>query len=216
MLEDVAIILGLSTNGMPVIGSTFNNYEALEAECLDKFGVAPRKTEYRGNFIKLTWFRGLKDRLVLVDDIHIQRYVKCHIMLLFGTVMFGDKSGTEVHWKFLPLLHNFAGIIQFSWGSACLAHIYRVLCRITRVNCKEIDGPLTLLLTGAWICLPFLAPILGNPRLFPIANRWRNWEQIGHPYRFRSLFVWKAYAIGRIDLDVIPFEIRRIRLFGVS
>ncbi|RYQ83656.1 hypothetical protein Ahy_B10g102415 [Arachis hypogaea] len=31
------------------------------------------------------------DRLVLVDDIQIQKYVKCHIMLLFGTVMFGDK-----------------------------------------------------------------------------------------------------------------------------
>ncbi|XLU61667.1 hypothetical protein S245_020876, partial [Arachis hypogaea] len=40
----------------------------------------------------------------------------------------------------------------------------------TRVECKEIDGPLTLLLTWAWIRLPFLAPIPGNPRLFSIAN----------------------------------------------
>nr|XP_029154669.1 extensin-like [Arachis hypogaea] len=42
--------------------------------------------------------------------------------------------------------------------------------RATRVNCKEMDSPLTLLLTWAWIRLPFLAPIFGNPRVFPIAN----------------------------------------------
>ncbi|XP_072082102.1 serine/threonine-protein phosphatase 7 long form homolog [Arachis hypogaea] len=170
-LEDVALIFGLPTNGLPVTGPTLSSYEALEAECLDQFGVAPRQADCRGSFIKLTWFRALKDRLVLVDDIQIQRYVKCHIMLLFGTVMFGDKSGAGVHWKFLPLLRNFARIIQFSWGSACLTHLYRALCRATRVDCKEIDGPMTLLLAWAWIRLPFLAPIPNNRRIFLIANR---------------------------------------------
>ncbi|XP_016196165.1 serine/threonine-protein phosphatase 7 long form homolog [Arachis ipaensis] len=170
-LEDAAIILGLPMNDLPVTGPTLSSYEALEAECLNQFGVAPRKADFRGSFIKLTWFRGLKDRLVLADDIHIQRYVKCHIMLLFGTVMFRDKSGATVHWKFLPLFCNFTKIIQFSWGSACLSHLYRALYRATRVDCKEIDGALTLLLTWAWNRLPFLAPIPGNSRLFPITNR---------------------------------------------
>ncbi|QHO37872.1 uncharacterized protein DS421_4g115380 [Arachis hypogaea] len=222
-LEDVALIYGLPTNGLPVTGPTLSSYEVLEAECLDQFGVAPRQTDCRESFIKLTWFRALKDRLVLVDDIQIQRYVKCHIMLLFGTVMFGDKSGAGVHWKFLPLLRNFAGIIQFSWGSACLAHMYRALCRATRVDCKEIDGPLTLLLAWAWIRLPFLASIPSNPRIFPIANRWHNWERENWPYRLRKLehlrgnldalqegqFVWEPYAIGQTDPDVIPADIRQ-------
>ncbi|RYR33276.1 hypothetical protein Ahy_A10g047841 [Arachis hypogaea] len=133
--------------------------------------------------------------------------------------MFGDKFVAEVHWKFLPLLRNFDVIIQFSRGSACLTHLYRALCRATRVDCREIDGPLTLLLTWAWIRLPFLAPIPGNPRLFPIANRWRNWERADRPYRFRSLAHFRralddlqegqAYAIGCIDPDVIPFDIRQ-------
>ncbi|QHN88916.1 uncharacterized protein DS421_16g567590 [Arachis hypogaea] len=221
-LEDVVMILGLPTNGLPVTGPTMSSFKALEAECLHQFGVAPRKTDCRGSFIKLTWFRGLKDRIVLNDDVHIQMYVKCHIMLLFGLIMFGDKSGAAVHWKFLPLLHNFGGIIQFSWGSACLAHLYRSLCRATRVDCKKIDGPLTLLLTWAWIRLPFLAPIPGNPRLFPIANRWRNWERENYGYRYTSLenyrrllddlqegqFVWQPYGIGDIDPDLIPLAIR--------
>ncbi|RYR37136.1 hypothetical protein Ahy_A09g042066 [Arachis hypogaea] len=38
------------------------------------FGVAPRKADCRGSFIKLTWIRGLKYHLVLVDDIQIQRW----------------------------------------------------------------------------------------------------------------------------------------------
>ncbi|RYR10691.1 hypothetical protein Ahy_B05g079168 [Arachis hypogaea] len=188
-VEDVALIFGLPTNGLPVIGPTLSSYEALEGECLDQLGVAPKKADCRGSFIKLTWFRRLKDCLVLVDDIHIQRYVKCHIMLLFGTVVFGDKSGAGGN----------------------------------RVDCKEIDGLLTLLLILAWIRLPFIAPIPGNPRIFPIANRWRNWKRENRPYRFRTLaqfrreldglqegqFVWEAYAIGRIDPDVIPPDIRQ-------
>ncbi|QHO19283.1 uncharacterized protein DS421_11g327520 [Arachis hypogaea] len=222
-LEDVALILGLPTNSLPVTGPTLSSYEALETECLDQFGVAPMKADCRGSFIKLVWFRALKDQLELVDDIRIQRYVKCHIMLLFGTVTFGDKSAAGVHWNFLSLLCNFAGIIQFSWGSACLAHLYRSLCRVTRVDCKEIDGLLTLLLAWAWTRLPFIAPIPSNPRIFPIVNRWRNWKRQNRPYRFRTLenyrrdldvlqegqFVWEPYAIGRTDPNVIPPDIRQ-------
>ncbi|XP_015941731.1 protein MAIN-LIKE 2-like [Arachis duranensis] len=96
-LENVAMILGLPTNGVPVTGPTMSSFEAMEAECLHQFGVAPRNRDCRGSFIKLMWSRGLKDRTVLTDDIQIQRYVKCHIMLLFGTILFGDKSGAAVH-----------------------------------------------------------------------------------------------------------------------
>ncbi|RYR13061.1 hypothetical protein Ahy_B04g070255 isoform E [Arachis hypogaea] len=123
-LEDVAIILGLPTNGLPVTGPTMSSFEALETECLHQFRVAPRKTDCRGSFIKLMWFRSLKDRIVLTDDVHIQMYVKCHIML-FGTILFGDKSGATVHWKFLPLLRNFAGIIQWrNWDRENYAYRY--------------------------------------------------------------------------------------------
>ncbi|RYQ97513.1 hypothetical protein Ahy_B08g093569 [Arachis hypogaea] len=73
-LEDMAMILGLPTYGLPVTGPTMNSFEALEAECLHQFGIAPKKTDCRGSFIKLTWFRGLKDRIVLTDDIHIQMW----------------------------------------------------------------------------------------------------------------------------------------------
>ncbi|XP_072084561.1 serine/threonine-protein phosphatase 7 long form homolog [Arachis hypogaea] len=109
-LEDVAMIFGLPTDGLPVTGMTLSSFEALEAECLHQFGVTPRKLDYRGSGIKLTWLRNLKERLQLTDENSIHVYVKCHIMLLIGTIFFGDKSGASVHWKFLPLLSDFASI----------------------------------------------------------------------------------------------------------
>ncbi|QHN91216.1 uncharacterized protein DS421_17g572980 [Arachis hypogaea] len=131
-LEDVALILGLPTDGLPVTGMTMSSFEALQAECLEQFGVAPSKEQCRGCCIKLT---------------------------------------AVVHWKFLPLLRDFGSIRQYSWGSACLAHLYRALCRASHFNCKEIDGPLTLLLVWAWIRLPYLSPLPREPRSFPLANR---------------------------------------------
>ncbi|XP_020967422.1 protein MAIN-LIKE 1-like [Arachis ipaensis] len=47
-LEDVAIILGLPTDGLLVTGMTMSSFEALEAECLHQFGVAPSKSACRG------------------------------------------------------------------------------------------------------------------------------------------------------------------------
>ncbi|RYR79004.1 hypothetical protein Ahy_A01g003862 [Arachis hypogaea] len=98
--------------------------------------------------IKFTWLRNLKERLRLIDENSIQVYVKCHVMLLIGTILFGDKSGTST--------------VQL--GSACLAHLYKSLCRASHFDCKEIDGPLTLLLCWAWMRLPYLAPVPREPR----------------------------------------------------
>ncbi|XP_072058204.1 serine/threonine-protein phosphatase 7 long form homolog [Arachis hypogaea] len=138
----------------------------------------------------------------------MQRYVKCHIMLLFDTNLFGDKSGTSVHWKFLPLLRDFGSIKQYSRGSACLAHLYRTLCRASRFDCKKIDGPLTLMLKSN--CVNEISHI-----------RWRNWEHGDRRYGYLTLdhfrkalddlqegqFVWVAYVVDRVDPDIIPAEI---------
>ncbi|RYR68145.1 hypothetical protein Ahy_A03g014614 [Arachis hypogaea] len=112
-------------------------------------------------------------------------------------------------------------IVQFSWGSTCLAHLYRALCRASRYDCKEIDGSLTLLVVWAFMRLPFLSPVPRKPRSFPLANRWRNWERGNRRFRFTKLthfrkafddlqegqFVWVAYAVDHVDPDVIPADI---------
>ncbi|KAL4293859.1 hypothetical protein AHAS_Ahas18G0170200 [Arachis hypogaea] len=67
-------------------------------------------------------------------------------MCLFDTMLFSYKSGIFVHWKYLPLLRDFSQILKFSWGSAFLAHMYRSLCQTSRYDCKDMDGPMALLL----------------------------------------------------------------------
>ncbi|RYR21576.1 hypothetical protein Ahy_B03g066887 isoform D [Arachis hypogaea] len=138
-LEDVAMILGLRTDGLPVTGSTDHSTSGLENECLAQF-------------------------------VSKEIYVKCHIMCLFGTTLFSDKSGISVHWKYLPLLRDFSQIHKFSWGSACLAHMYRSLCRASRYDCKDMDGPLALLLVWAWIRMPTIGPLPVDTS-FPLARR---------------------------------------------
>ncbi|RYQ99284.1 hypothetical protein Ahy_B07g087192 [Arachis hypogaea] len=155
-------VLGLPMNGLPVTGITLSSFAALKGECFHQFGVALTKSDCRGSSIRLMWLRDLKERLQFINENSIQRYVKCHIMLLLGTILFGDKSGASVHWKYLPLLRDF--------GS-----------------------------TG----------------------QWRNWERGDRRYRYLSLahfrksldelqkghFVWVAYGVDRIDLDIIPEDI---------
>ncbi|RYR09965.1 hypothetical protein Ahy_B05g078410 isoform C [Arachis hypogaea] len=165
---------------------TMSSFSTLEAECLHQFGVAPRKSECRGCCIKLTWLQDLKENIQLTDELSIQRYVKCHIMLLIGTILFGDKSGAGA----------------------------------SRYNCKEIDGPITLLLGWAWIRLPYLSPLPSEPHSFPLANRFMS---LGHFYEAFLLllifwivimsflyffqFVWVAYAVDRVDPNIILAEI---------
>ncbi|RYR75982.1 hypothetical protein Ahy_A01g000579 [Arachis hypogaea] len=128
--------------------------------------------KYLRHPVYLAWFRTLKRRQHLTDQVSKEIYVKCHMMCLFGTTLFSDKSGISVHWKYLPLLRDFSQIHKFSWGSACLAHMYRSLCRVSRYDCKDMDGPLALLLVWAWIRMPTIGPLPVDTS-FPLARRRR-------------------------------------------
>ncbi|XP_072076810.1 serine/threonine-protein phosphatase 7 long form homolog [Arachis hypogaea] len=63
-------------------------------------------------------------------------------------------------------------------GAASLTNLYRSLCRASRYNCKEMDGPLILLFVWGWERIPLLAPIprdqLGDVGI-PLAQRWSHW-----------------------------------------
>ncbi|QHN83299.1 uncharacterized protein DS421_20g703570 [Arachis hypogaea] len=144
-------------------------------ECLMNFGVIPTASECRGSFIKLTWLRNVKYGIILITHEAMEHYTRCHIMSLFGTTLFADKSGAGMHWKFLPLLRDIPRIRTYSWGSACLAHLCRSLCWATQYDYKDLDGPLALLHVWAWERMPFLAPIR-RPPTFPLACWWNEWD----------------------------------------
>ncbi|RYR25424.1 hypothetical protein Ahy_B02g059151 [Arachis hypogaea] len=69
---------------------------------------------------------------------------------------------------------NFDQIGNYIWGSAYLANLYKSLCRASRYNCKEMDGPLDLLFVWVWERMPRLASIPRHqlaPAEIPVARR---------------------------------------------
>ncbi|RYR28498.1 hypothetical protein Ahy_B01g052641 isoform A [Arachis hypogaea] len=85
-----------------------------------------------------------------------------------------NKSTAYAHTKYLPFLRDFERIHTYSWGSACLAHLYRALCHASRYDTKEMDGPLNLLFVWAWERLPCIALVPRQslpPAEIPVAMR---------------------------------------------
>ncbi|RYR68124.1 hypothetical protein Ahy_A03g014596 [Arachis hypogaea] len=97
-LEDIALILGIPINGLRVTGTIMTSQQAIEAKCLHQFGVAPKISDCRESYIKMTWIRNVKDGLYLKDRVAIEKYVKFHI-LLFGSILFVEKSGSTFVWE---------------------------------------------------------------------------------------------------------------------
>ena len=96
-------------------------------------------------------------------EIQIHQYARCYILALLGDKLFMDKSGDRVHLMFLEFLRNLCDPPQYSWGSGCLAWLYRELCRASEKGASQIGGACTLVQYWAWARLPFLCPRIEPP-----------------------------------------------------
>ncbi|XP_025703580.1 serine/threonine-protein phosphatase 7 long form homolog [Arachis hypogaea] len=179
-LEDVAHIFRLPIDGEPVSGWTDSSSDFVQSQSMPIFECQPVLSRNSKSYIKLGWVRSIRDEEPLDTEESIMRYVRCQIFCLLGSTVFTDKSTAYAHAKYLPLLRDFERIHTYSWGSACLAHLYRALCRASRYDTKEMDGPLNLLFVWAWERMPCIAPV---PRHIlplaeiPVAMRWSHSER---------------------------------------
>uniref|UniRef100_A0A1S4CY64 Serine/threonine-protein phosphatase 7 long form homolog n=1 Tax=Nicotiana tabacum TaxID=4097 RepID=A0A1S4CY64_TOBAC len=57
------------------------------------------------------------------EDLHIERYTRLALLLLFGCVLFPNTSGSKVSMRFLHHLQKLDGLPQYSWGDAVLAYL---------------------------------------------------------------------------------------------
>ncbi|CAN1728985.1 Serine/threonine-protein phosphatase 7 long form homolog [Linum perenne] len=67
------------------------------------------------------------------------------MLYLIGGFLFPNKSTQYVHLMWLPLLRDFTSTGCLSWGSACLAWLYREMCRASHVLSMQVSGPLFIL-----------------------------------------------------------------------
>ncbi|XP_019266999.1 PREDICTED: serine/threonine-protein phosphatase 7 long form homolog [Nicotiana attenuata] len=79
------------------------------------------------------------------EDLHIQRYTRLALLLLFGCVLFTNTSGSTVSMRFLRHLQQLDDLPQYSWGAAVLAYLYRSMCRASMGPAVDICGFLPLL-----------------------------------------------------------------------
>ena len=174
-LQDVAFQLGLHIDGEPVSGC-ISSWEYFEGNdifsiCDELLGAVPGPEHRNYHFVNCQWFI---DAFTLGDnptqDI-IARHTRAYIMVLFGGVLFPDKSGFRVSLKWLPLLRDFRRIRSFSWGSAVLAVLQQNLCRAVNYQVSDIGGCLALLQSWIWYRLPQFSPPGRHELRFPLAAR---------------------------------------------
>ena len=158
-LRDVAILTRLPIHGTAVTGHALVDPRGLVHRVL---GVMPPPDAIRGTGLRHTWLRETFGVLPVDAPEHIvANHARAYLFMLIGGALFGNKTGSHIQLVYLQLLDNsWERIRDYSWGSACLATLYRNLCRASARGALEIGGPLivlqVLLPTDLLICILLL------------------------------------------------------------
>ena len=142
-LQDVAIILGLHTDGPTVTRTCVFDVADL---CGELLGVTLPVDALRQSAISIWW---LCDQLSTpapdADEVTLARSVRGFILALMGSFLFEDKKGVHVHLCFFPLLRDLTHTTTYSWGDTILAHTYRELWRASLDRRRGISICITLI-----------------------------------------------------------------------
>lgn len=80
-------------------------------------------------------------------------------ILLIATFLMPDKSHNLLHSSWLSLVTDLEKYNTYSWISACLATLYRHMCKATHKGVKSIRHFVVLLSVWAFTRIPLFAPI---------------------------------------------------------
>ncbi|XP_050887360.1 protein MAIN-LIKE 2-like [Lathyrus oleraceus] len=123
-LEDVSMLLGLRINGKVVNGPTNITNDVY----MENLGVEPTVSNKNGASVKIVWLEALlaqlKNNSNSTEEENIL-HAKVYILLLVATFLMSDKSNNLLHSSWLPLVGDLEKCNTYSWGSACLATLYR-------------------------------------------------------------------------------------------
>jgi len=118
-----------------------------EEMCDTYLGAPPVKGESLiGSQVKLKW---LRENMLLLgeepteDQLHV--HCRAYILGLIIGVLMTDRTFNKVHLMYLTFLTNLHRTRRYSWGSACLAVLYRKLCRSNDAKANIMVGCASLL-----------------------------------------------------------------------
>ncbi|KAH1233666.1 Serine/threonine-protein phosphatase 7 long form [Glycine max] len=195
-LQDVSVLLGLRTDGAPLIGSTNLDWANL---CEELLGVRPQEGEIEGSVVKLSWLAHHFSH-INIDEGNVeqlQRFTRAWILRFIGGVLFVNKSSSRVSLRYLQFLRDFEQGNTYAWGPAMLAYLYREMCSATDYKVKPIEERCTTL-------APKRTPLVIENK--PLGHRWlrRGNQHIGNDdlrvfrrkldLMKRHEFVWEPYT----------------------
>ncbi|XP_043805078.1 serine/threonine-protein phosphatase 7 long form homolog [Manihot esculenta] len=207
-LQDIGVISGLPIDGDAVVGNSIINWMMY---CQDTLGLVPPANIMRGSSLPLSWlvenFNELPDD---ADEEVVQRYARAYILRIIGGSLFTDRNPSRVNLMFLPLIANLHRASMYSWGSACLAWLYRELCRAIDPSVSQLGGALHILQIWAWERFISISPSINirDPHNdAPLGSRWSNARRITQVvthvlleirYKFDRMgdpeMVWEPYS----------------------
>ena len=161
-LQDVAVLLGLPIDGAVITG---NSYVDVVEYCGRWLGIIPESSDIKFYRLSLRWLADNFDLTTLPTDASdgdIQRYARATILRFIGGDLFGTKTDGYVHSMYFSFVQDLRDMQTYSWGSACLAQLYRQLCCASAPGVHQVAGPLLLLQLWAWERFDLCRPILQN------------------------------------------------------
>ena len=123
-------------------------------------GINPTGTVLKGQRILIKKLLEKIDQGLPNDavEVVVHQYARYYILAPLADTIFANKSGNRVHTMWLQMLSDLRNPPQYDWGSACLAWLYRELCRATDKGAIQIGGALLLVQYWTWFRFPFLCP----------------------------------------------------------
>ncbi|XP_021603864.1 serine/threonine-protein phosphatase 7 long form homolog [Manihot esculenta] len=119
-LQDVELIIGLPVNGAAVTARSRHHWPSL-CELAEEFSQL------------------LDD----ADDEVVQRFTRACIIRVIGSI-FSD-IGFMYELNVLTFASRSRKAGTYSWGGACLAWLYKQLCKVTNPEVMQMAGPLFIL-----------------------------------------------------------------------
>ncbi|CAN1798281.1 Serine/threonine-protein phosphatase 7 long form homolog [Linum perenne] len=127
-LEDVEVLTGLPTTGRPLIISP--DEQPVPEICEQWLGIQPPPNAVQGRIVKVAWVKRLFDRLPNGTSGEVITYhARAYTWVLVAGVLLADRNGDHIPVHLLQLIGDPRVASTYSWGSAVLAWLYKVMGR---------------------------------------------------------------------------------------
>jgi hypothetical protein len=147
-LDDVDLLLNIPITGRTVSMETFEHENDVDmlARALD-VSMREAEAEICSGSVRLEWLRNRFGNFnkQLANYPSSECVARAYLLYMLGCTLFVDKSSVRVPVSFLRLLENLEEVNMYSWGAACLAHLYRQLGCASRYATTQIAGYTTLI-----------------------------------------------------------------------